>query len=186
MGSVHSFEVSALAQLRARLGAAEEVNQDLIAFARGHWGAVASIHRAVLAAIEAEGTAELASTVVNDWPEMLGIDCSALLFSNRGDTWLATRNGVQAIDSALLRAAIRGLPPVTMRTVERGHAMFGKDAPTIRAEAMIRLDCGDGGLLLLGQTEAIGMEDSRGFDLLMFLGRSLTAMVGRCADPESS
>ena len=186
MGSVHSFEASALAQLRARLGAAEEVNQDLIAFARGHWGAVASIHRAVLAAIEADGIAELAATVVDDWPEMLGIDFAALLFPNRGDTWLSTRNGVQAIDPALLRAALRGLPPVTMRTVQRGHAMFGKDAPAIRAEALIRLDCSGGGLLLLGQTEAIGIEDSRGFDLLMFLGRSLAAMVGRCADPKSS
>jgi uncharacterized protein YigA (DUF484 family) len=186
MGSVHSFEASALAQLRARLGAAEEVNQDLIAFARGHWGAVASIHRAVLAAIEADGIAELAATVVDDWPEMLGIDSAALLFPNRGDTWLATGNGVQAIDPALLRAALRGLPPVTMRTVQRGHAMFGKDAPAIRAEALIRLDCSEGGRLLLGQTEAIGIEDSRGFDLLMFLGRSLAAMVGRCADPKSS
>jgi uncharacterized protein YigA (DUF484 family) len=186
MGSVHSFEAKALAQLRARLGAAEEVNQDLIAFARGHWGAVASIHRAVLAAIEAEGLAELAATVVDDWPEMLGIDSAALLFSDPRGAWLATRTGAQIIDSALLRAALRGLPPVTMRTVERGHAMFGAGAPAIRAEALIRLDCTGGGLLLLGQTEAIGIEDSRGFDLLMFLGRSLAAMVGRCADPKSS
>lgn len=186
MGSVHSFEASAVAQLRARLGAAEEVNQDLIAFARGHWGAVASIHRAVLAAIEAEQITDLAATVINDWPEMLGIDSSALLYSDRAGTWLATRNGVQAIDPTLLRTALRNLPPVTMRTVERGHAMFGTGAPAIRAEALIRLDCGRGGLLLLGQTEAIGIEDSRGFDLLMFLGRSLAAMIGRCTNPKSS
>jgi hypothetical protein len=37
------------------VGAAEGANQDLIAFARGHSGAVASIHSAVLAAIEADG-----------------------------------------------------------------------------------------------------------------------------------
>lgn len=186
MGSVHSFETSALAQLRARLGAAEEVNQDLIAFARGHWGAVSSIHRAVLAAIQAEGMAELAGTVVNDWPEMLGIDSAALLFAEYDGASLATRDGLQAIDPKLLRAALRGLAPVTMRTVDRGHPMFGRGSAAIRAEALIRLDCGRGGLLLLGQTEAIGIEDSRGFDLLMFLGRSLAAMVGRCADPTSN
>jgi uncharacterized protein YigA (DUF484 family) len=186
MGSVHSFENKALAQLRARLGAAEEVNQDLIAFARGHWGAVASIHRAVLAAIEAEGFDELAATVVNDWPEMLGIDTAALLLAGRDGAWLVTKGGTQAIAPALARPALRGLPPVTMRTVERGHAMFGEAAGAVRAEAMIRLDCGSGGLLLLGQTEAIGIEDSRGFDLLLFLGRSLAAMIGRCGAPTNS
>ena len=186
MGSVHSFETTALAQLRARLGAAEEVNQDLIAFARGHWGAVASIHRAVLAAIEAKGVEELAGTVVSDWPATLGIDSAALLFADRDGASLATRDGIQAIDPTLVRAALRGLPPVTVRTVERGHAMFGNSAAAIRAEALIRLDCGAGGLLLLGQTEAIGIEDRRGLDLLLFLGRSLAAMIGRCADPSSS
>jgi uncharacterized protein YigA (DUF484 family) len=186
MGSVHSFEAKALAQLRARLGAAEEVNQDLIAFARGHWGAVASIHRAVLAAIEAEGIDQLSATVVNDWPGMLGIDCAALVTATSAGARLATRNGIQPIDRALVQATVRGLAPVTMRTVERGHPLFGEGAVSVRAEALIRLDCGSGGLLLLGQTEAIGIDDSRGFDLLMFLGRALAAMVGRCGDPTSS
>jgi hypothetical protein len=55
MGKVINFEERAVASLRARCVAAEEANQDLIAFARGHSGAVASIHEAVLAAVEAEG-----------------------------------------------------------------------------------------------------------------------------------
>ena len=57
MGTVISFENHALANLRARVAAAEEANQDLIAFARGHSGAVASIHEAVLAAVETDGLA---------------------------------------------------------------------------------------------------------------------------------
>ena len=48
------FEEHAVAQLRERLGVVEEANQDLIAFARGHSGAVAAIHEAVLAAMEAD------------------------------------------------------------------------------------------------------------------------------------
>jgi len=43
MGRVIPFEERAVARLRERLGAAEEANQDLLAFARGHSGAVASI-----------------------------------------------------------------------------------------------------------------------------------------------
>ena len=45
MATVIPFEERAVAHLRERLGAVEEANQDLIAFARGHSGAVTSIHR---------------------------------------------------------------------------------------------------------------------------------------------
>ena len=68
MGRVISFEDHALANLRARVAAAEEANQDLIAFARGHSGAVASIHSAVLAGIEAEGLDHLIHIVTQEWP----------------------------------------------------------------------------------------------------------------------
>ena len=60
MGQVIQFENQAVARLRERLGAAEQANEALIAFARGHSGAVASIHEAVLAAIEAEGVGPVA------------------------------------------------------------------------------------------------------------------------------
>ena len=39
MGGVIQFEERAVARLRQRIAAAEEANQDLIAFARGHSGA---------------------------------------------------------------------------------------------------------------------------------------------------
>ena len=55
MATVIPFEERAVAHLRERLGAVEEANEDLIAFARGHSGAVASIHNAVLATIDADG-----------------------------------------------------------------------------------------------------------------------------------
>ena len=49
MGSVIDFEGGAVASLKRRMAEVEEANQDLIAFARGHSGAVSSIHTAVLA-----------------------------------------------------------------------------------------------------------------------------------------
>src|SRR5437764_541494 len=49
MGKVINFEDRAVASLQARVAAAEEANQELIAFARGPSGAVASIHEALLA-----------------------------------------------------------------------------------------------------------------------------------------
>ncbi|MEO7654435.1 MAG: DUF484 family protein [Sphingomicrobium sp.] len=177
-----------MAQLRARLGAAEEVNQDLIAFAQGHWGAVASIHRAVLAIVAAETIEELYQTVAHDWPAILGIDSASLVLADRQSGSLGTRYGIQPIDPAIVRTTLAGLARVTMREVTRGHPLFGADCAAIRSEALIRLDCGDShaaGLLLLGQTAPIGIEDSRGLDLLQFLGASLAAMIGRCLNRTS-
>ena len=68
MATVIPFEERAVAHLRQRLGAVEEANEDLIAFARGHSGAVASIHEAVLAAIDADSVEALLHVVTQEWP----------------------------------------------------------------------------------------------------------------------
>jgi len=68
MATVIPFEERAVAHLRRRLGAIEEANQDLIAFARGHSGAVASIHEAVLAGLEAESIESLFHVITQEWP----------------------------------------------------------------------------------------------------------------------
>ncbi|HEY0027790.1 MAG TPA: DUF484 domain-containing protein, partial [Allosphingosinicella sp.] len=102
MGTVISFEEKAVASLRARVAAAEEANQDLIAFARGHSGAVASIHEAVLAAVEAEGFDHLIHIVTQDWPQILGLDAVALgLFA--GDRGIrADASGLQLVEPRII------------------------------------------------------------------------------------
>ena len=182
MGSVHNLEDRAVARLRARLGAAEEANQDLIAFARGHHGAVAAIHRAVLLAMRAAELPELSQVVTREWPRLLRIDHSALAVAGAPTTLVATSGSVVPIDPAMLRRAMRGLAPVTLRDVDRGHPFFGSACGEIRAEALIRIDspCGKPvGLLLLGQGRSPGLEQCGGSELLRFLGQSLGAMIDR-------
>ena len=102
MGRVISFEDRALAHLRARVAAAEEANQDLIAFARGHSGAVASIHAAVLAAIEAEGLDHLIHIVTQEWPQILGLDAVAVALW-AGETGVrADASGLQFVNPRLI------------------------------------------------------------------------------------
>lgn len=182
MGTILSFQDQALDRLRQRLGAAEEANQDLIAFARGHHGAVQSIHRAVLTAIGAPTIESLIDTVVNEWPAILGIDSASLVLLVKDRTLLAAREGPCGVEPALVRKALGSFGSVAMRSVERGHPLFGKSSPHIRAEALIRLEAGDsldGGILLLGQRESLGIEGRHGGELLQFLGRSLAAMIDR-------
>lgn len=182
MGRVIPFEEHAVARLRERLGAVEEANQDLIAFARGHSGAVASIHEAVLSALDAEHMDDLLHVVTQEWPLILGIDAVALALIVGKKGFRADGNGVQEVQPQLLARSISGLDEVQMRTVLRGHPLFGPACDLIRAEALIRLDNSPPlptGLLVLGQRAALTLDNRHGSELLLFLGRSLAAMIRR-------
>ncbi len=190
MAQVIPFQDHALAQLRARLGAAEEANQDLIAFARGHSGAVASIHEAVLSAIEAEGLDHLIHIVTQEWPQTLGLDAVALaLFA--GDVGLrADASGLQFVDPRVIARSIAGFEGVVLRAVGRGHPLFGPACELIRAEALVPLrpQGGSGGplpngLLALGQRGGQGFETRQGSELLLFLGSVLTRCIDRWLIP---
>ena len=97
MGMVIPFEERAVARLRERLGAVEEANQDLLAFARGHSGAVASIHDAMLAALEADGLEALFHVVTQEWPLILGLDSVALALVVGDQGFRADADGVQFV-----------------------------------------------------------------------------------------
>ena len=140
MGTVINFEDRAVAKLRARVAAAEEANQDLIAFARGHSGAVASIHEAVLAAVEAEGFDHLIHIVTQEWPQILGLDAVAVALFVGDKGMRADASGPPVRRPAGHPPLDRGLDGVVLRGVERGHPLFGPACDLIRAEALVRLD----------------------------------------------
>ena len=180
MATVIPFEERAVAHLRQRLGAVEEANEDLIAFARGHSGAVASIHEAVLAAIDADSVEALLHVVTQEWPLILGIDAVALSLIVGDQGFRADGSGTQLVDPAILRRAIEQVEGVEMRAVEHGHPLFGPACDLIRAEALIRIHCEPPlpcGLLALGQRAELSLDARHGSELLMFLGRSLAAMI---------
>lgn len=182
MARVIQFEDFALARLRERLGAVEEANQDLIAFARGHAGAVVSIHEAVLAALDADGLEGLLHVVTHEWPLILGLDAVALALIVNGKGFRADGNGVQLVEPKIVARAIGQLEGVAMHRVERGHPLFGPACDLIRAEALIRIDCEaplPTGLIALGQRTAQDLDGRHGSELLMFLGRSLGAIIRR-------
>jgi hypothetical protein len=186
MGTVINFEDRAVANLRARVAAAEEANQDLIAFARGHSGAVASIHQAVLAAVEAEGFDHLIHIVTQEWPQILGLDAVAVALFVGDKGMRADASGLQFVDPRVIRRSIAGFDGVVLRGVKRGHPLFGPACDLIRAEALVRLDSEaplPSGLLALGQREAQGFETRHGSELLVFLGRVLTRCMGRWLIP---
>lgn len=186
MGNVINFEERAVANLRARVAAAEEANQDLIAFARGHSGAVASIHAAVLAAIDAEGFDHLIHIVTQDWPQILGLDAVAVALFAGDKGMRADASGMQFVDPRVIRRSIEAVDGVVLRGVKRGHPLFGPACSLIRAEALVRLDSDPplpGGMLALGQRAGQKFETGHGSELLMFLGGVLSRQMGRWLIP---
>jgi len=66
------------------------------------------------------------------------------------------------------------------QTVKRGHPLFGPACDLIRAQALVRIHCEPplpSGLLALGQRAELSLDARHGSELLMFLGRSLAAMI---------
>ena len=182
MGAVIQFEERAVARLRERIAAAEEANQDLIAFARGHSGAVASIHQAVLAAIAADNLEHLFHIVTQEWPLILRIDAVSLALIVGDQGFRADANGVQRVEPQIVARAMEQVDGVVLRAVGRGHPLFGSACELIRAEALIRVD-GEAplpcGLIALGQRTDQSLDTRHGSELLMFLGVSLGAMIRR-------
>lgn len=182
MGKVIDFHDSGVAALRRRVAEVEEANQDLIAFARGHSGAVSAIHAAVLAAIDADGLEHLVHIVTQVWPDMLGLDAVAVAVIAGPDGVRADAAGLQAVDPRLLERSLRAIEGVVLRGVARGHPLFGPAADLIRAEALVRLDPAgriESGLLALGQRRPQGFDTRHGSELLVFLGSVVSRTLAR-------
>lgn len=186
MGQLIDFESSGVASLRRRVAEVEEANQDLIAFARGHSGAVTAIHEAAVAAIDAEDLDHLVHVVTQVWPDTLGLDAVALALFLGERAIRVDASGLQEVERRLVMGAMEGVSGVVLRGVERGHPLFGPASGLIRAEALIRLD-GPAplptGVLMLGQRRPQGFETRHGSELLVFLGRVVSRMMARWLHP---
>ena len=182
MGKLIPFEERAVATLRDRLGAVESANEDLIAFARGHSGATASIHSAVLALMGADSVDALFNVVTKAWPKILGLDHIALALVADGLGFRVHQGAIELVERKLVDRAIDQVDSIIMRTTLRGHALFGREAAAIRSEALIPLPAPTPlpyGLLLLGQRTEASLDARHGAQLLGFLGDSLGAMLRR-------
>jgi uncharacterized protein len=173
------FETGAVASLRRRVAEIEEINDDLVAFARGHAGAVSAIHDAVLAALAAPDRDAFFHVLAWSWPRLLKVDAVAIAWSG-ADAFRADRDGVSPVEGRLIVRMADALPSVTIRPCARAHPLFGASGEAVRSEALIRLDGEMGiGLLALGQKEGASAEGRHGAKLLRFLGASVAHMLER-------
>jgi uncharacterized protein len=132
--------------------------------------------------MEADSINDLLHIVTQEWPLILGIDAVALALVVGNQAFRADCNGVHNVEPLLLMRSIERVNGVSMRAVEHGHPLFGPACDLIRAEAVIRIECGSPlpeGLIALGQRSEQDLDARHGSELLMFLGRSLAAIIRR-------
>lgn len=177
-GNVLDFQTEALGRLRTRVAALGEANRQLIDYARGHSGATAQIHAAVLAALDCESFEHLAHVITQDWVDMLGLDAVGLALVGADQAVRLSGTGIQLLAPDGLAKAFPG-HMVVLRAVDSGSDVFGPAAPLIRSEALIHLRLAaplPQGLLALGSRDAHSFEGVNGAELLSFLG----GVVERC------
>src|SRR3546814_12325045 len=110
MGDGVNVRDNALSERRGRVAALGEANADLVAFARGHSGAVAQIHAAALSALDAEGLDHLIHIITQDWPDRLGLDAVVIPLSAGERAVRAGTSGVQMVAPASNDLAVAGPP----------------------------------------------------------------------------
>lgn len=177
-GNVH--ELGSVASLRRRIEEVEQTNGELIAYARGHAGAAHAIHEAVLAMMEADSLHGFATTITQEWPEILGVDAAALAWSADGHAFAGDVTGLRPFEPRLVVRMAGMDRPVTIRQVDRGHPLFGEAGESIRSEIAIRLAGARGiGLILLGEETATPIDGPAASRLLRFLGRAASIMLER-------
>ena len=186
MGRVVSFEDHAVARLRDRLGAVETARADLLAFARGHSEAVATIHCAILHALDSDSLEAMLDRVARDWPALLGVDSAVVAVVIAGEGFRVDRHGITRLDAAIVDRAA-GRPGALTHSVDLGHVLFGRDAKNVRSEALVAIHPKEPdhprGLLLLGHRSPVDPGSTYGAELLEFLGHFLAAMMRRWLMP---
>lgn len=181
MATIIDFRDTALIQLRDRVAALDEANADLLAYARGHSGAVAQIHAAALAAMDAESLEHLIHVVCEVWADLLGLDAVTLALVAGETAVRAAAAGMQTVDAAEIAPALAE-PRLVLRGVEAGSTVFGPAAALIRSEALVRLSLPaplPDGVLALGSRVPHAFETAHGGELLVFLGGIVSRMIAR-------
>jgi len=176
MSDVIDFQKEAIGRLRARVAELDGANDSLLAVTRGHRGAAAMVHRAVLAALDADGLDHLVHVIIADWVDILGLDVIVL----------ALESGSQHIRMGT--GGIRFLAPQDLDLlfphgvgVVHGHSLdlFGEAQPLLQSYVAIRLPALPPlptGVLALGSRAPAAFEAGFETELFDFLG----ACVARC------
>jgi hypothetical protein len=127
---------------------------------------------------------ELVHRVTRDWPVTLGVDAAAIGFELDSEREPLAAGDISALTAGWIDRLLGDQDAMVLRgpEVTAARMLFGPAAPLINAQAMVRLQPGEGapqGLLAFGTRDEDGFYPGQGTELLRFLG----AILERCLEP---
>jgi uncharacterized protein len=169
-------------RLEERLDRLEDTHREVLAAAYENIAGTNQIHRACLAILDAQDFAAFLGLMSDALAQILAVDRVRLGLE-------ASEAGAGLVPEGPLKAAVIALPEngadtyithgrgiaarkVTLRQLARASSdVYGEIAPSIRSEAVLRLDLGEDrrtGMLVFGAVEPDRFSTDQGTDLLAF------------------
>jgi uncharacterized protein YigA (DUF484 family) len=157
------------AELRATL-------EEVVSHGRANQANQARAHKAVLALLAARTAAEALDIMVQEWPDLLGVDVVTVCAEGRAV--LGAR--------PLARGAIARLLPNASAFMLRAQAteteaLYGEAAALVASDALARLTLASGGeaLLACGSRDPGHFEPRQGTELMSFLAAAAAIALGK-------
>lgn len=182
----------AMQRLESRLDRLEDTHRSVIAAAYANLSGANQVHRAVLQLLEAGGFEEFLARLLVDIVPTLQVSCIRLVLETRrqgeAGTGEPSIEGMVLVEPGLVARYVTGgrdqpLRPITLRPADEGAGLVhGAAADTIRSEALLMLDLGEGrlpGLVVLGSKDPHQFRASQGTDLLAFLAGTIERIMRR-------
>jgi uncharacterized protein YigA (DUF484 family) len=169
MAAMLEAERARVAELRATL-------EELVSHGRANQANQARAHKAVLALMAARTATEALDIMVQEWPDLLGLDVVTICAESRAV--LGAR--------PLARGAIARLLPNASSFVLRAQAsetdaLYGEAAPLVASDALARLTLASGAeaLLACGSRDPGHFEPRQGTELMSFLAAAAAIALSR-------
>lgn len=172
-------------RLEERLDRLEDTHREVLAAAYDNVAGTNQVHRACLALLEPVDFAGFLQVLTRDVAPILAVEVIRLGLETpkaepgtslgpegpcRGVVVALPQGGV---DAYLTQGRGLGARRVTLRQLAKASPdLYGREADTVRSEALLRLDLGGGtpGLLAFGATDQHRFHPDQGTDLLAFFG----------------
>lgn len=182
-------------RLETRFERLADTHRDVVAAAYENLAGTNQVHRAVLSVIEPLDFEGFVHAAAHDVPQILSLD--AVKICLEGEGMIA---GQPLGPKGALRRVMIGLPlggrdaycsetsgmdqgPVILRQATRAGALvYGGDGPTIRSEAILKLDLGTGktpAMVVFGSSDAGRFHPHQATDLLGFFAHAIQATLRR-------
>jgi uncharacterized protein YigA (DUF484 family) len=161
---------------RARAAELAATLEQVVAHGRSNLANQARAHKAVLALMPVRSATEALDILVQEWPDLLGLDVVSVCAEGR-----AVLGARPLARGTIARLLPNGAPFALRAQAADQDALYGEAAALVASDALARLSLASGGeaLLACGSRDAGHFEPRQATDLVSFLAAAAAIALGR-------